>query len=126
MGVSRINGVGGVSFYSFVITGILAQKEPLRLFPARYGRSVIMVVLSAKHYYNHMGCFVYWPEGAKSTLNAPILDILDELHDFWNVLLQLLATPNAETDSVEIRVHSAVKSCVLDKAVNLAHVVNSL
>ena len=83
MGVSRINGVGGVSFYSFVITGILAQKEPLRLFPARYGRSVIMVVLSAKHYYNHMGCFVYWPEGAKSRIafDCAILDISDESHD---------------------------------------------
>ena len=59
-------------------------------------------------------------------LNAPVLHIADELHDFWNVLLQLLATPNTETDSVEIRVHSAVKPCVLNKAVNLAHIVNSL
>lgn len=59
-------------------------------------------------------------------LNAAICDVVNELHDFRDDSLQFRATLNGEIDSVEIRIHSAIKPRVPNKAVNLTHVVNSL
>jgi len=59
-------------------------------------------------------------------LNAAICDVVNELHDFRDFSLQFRATLDSETDSVKIRVHCAVKPSISDKAINLAHVVNSL
>ena len=71
-------------------------------------------------------CFVFIGPRAVLPLNAAICEVVNELHDFRDNSLQFRATPNGETDSVEIRVHCAVKTRVPNKAVNLAHVVNSL
>lgn len=59
-------------------------------------------------------------------LNAPVGDVVNELHDFWNIVVQFLATLDGEIDKVKIRGHSAEKPCVPNKAVNLLHIVNSL
>ena len=70
-------------------------------------------------------CF-NWARRPLIALDAPVGDVVNELHDFWDIFVQFLAALDGEIDKVKIRGHSAEKPCVPNKAVNLLHIVNSL
>ena len=59
-------------------------------------------------------------------LNAPVGDVVNELHDFGHIFVQFSPAPDVEINRIKVGVHSAEDTRITDKAVNLTHVVNSL
>lgn len=96
----------------------------MRVFPSQPRLAAGFRFQLAKH--NHMVTLFNWALRPLIALDAPVGDVVNELHDFRDIIVQFLATLDGEIDKVKIRSHSAEKPCVPNKAVNLLHVVNSL